>query len=311
MGGLFSSFGKDSLPDVYFDLQNVTPSPGREQEIFDKFNNSVIIPSESIFSKFKEYKDGQEIATQAMVTPTQENKDAAWDAIYPNIQLQMEVYHFAQTITKEFVSLLNVVLELTSNSNSNIFADFPAVTKCFALCFDICLKFDDHVLKLPKLVNDLAFFRRNAKSRPSTDQIEDFLNDSNHSTVFWATPMPFMSEVINAVKNEYAKQEEQIPRVVQVFGAVSDVCTSIGTKSEDLDIRILCLRCITGSILIYDHLSETGAYNKAKFHVAPAIEFLCSFQPKQAGLINFIKYSSKTYDKPTTDPKIKAILEAN
>ena len=282
---------------------------------FIRINNSVIIPSEEIFNKFSQYKDQQELATQAMTNPTQENKDAAWDAIYPNIQLQMQVYHFAQTITKEFVSLLNVVLELVSNSNTNIFADFPAVTKCFALCFDICLKFDNHVLTLPKLSIDLAFFRRNAKSRESTDEIDQFLDDSNRSTMFWATPMPFLSEVIKAVQQEYQininNQNAEPHSVVQIFGAVSDVCTSIGTKSEDNNLRLLCIRCITGAILLYDHTNPKGAYYKPKFHLKEAIEFLCSYQPKQTGLINFIKYSSRTYENPTTDPNIKAILDAN
>ena len=63
----------------------------------------------------------------------------------------------------------------------------------------------------------------------------------------------------------------------------------------------------TQMILEFD---TTGAFNGAKFQVKMALEFLCSYEPKQSGMINFIKYSSKHFDAPNTDPKIKGLLGA-
>jgi hypothetical protein len=307
MGGLFSSL--KPLPEVYIDLQNVTPNQGREAELYEKFNSTVIEPAAEIFNKFAAYKDGQKEATQAMVSPTQENKDIAWNTILPNIYVQMEIYNFFIKVTNEFVHLVEVVLELSQETKDLFFTEYPALTKCFALCFDMILKFDTQLLMLPKLVNDLAFFRRNATARNQNSEFDDLINDSNQTTVFWATQMPFLNKTIQALKDKFSSQPETLPRVYYTFGSVADVCTSIGRKSTNEELTVLCLRCMTGAILIYDALSPTGAFNKPEFHLKESLEFLASHEPKQSGLINFIMYSSTTFDKPTTDPKIKTLLK--
>jgi hypothetical protein len=308
MGGLFSSL--KPLPEVFIDLQNVTPNPGREQELYEKFNSSVIEPAAEIYAKFAAYQDGQKEATQAMVSPTQENKDLAWETILPNIHLQMEVYDFVNVVTSEFVKLVDVVLELSQETKTIFFADYPAVTKCFTLCFDMILKFDTQLLKLPKLVNDLAFFRRNAPLHNENNELDKLIESSNQTTVFWATQMPFLNKTIQALKAKYTQQPEILPSVYGTFGAVADVSTSIGIKSTNDELTVLCLRCMTGAILVYDALSPTGAFNKPEFHLKEGLEFLSTYEPKQSGLINFILYSSTTFDKPTTDPKYKMILNS-
>ena len=307
MGGLFSSL--KPLPEIYIDLQNVTPNPGRESELYEKFNSTVIEPSVELFKKFAAYKDGQKEATQAMVTPTQENKDIAWNTILPNIYVQMEIYNYFNNLTNEFARLVDVVLELLLSTKDTFFTEYPALTKCFALCFDIILKFDTQLLMLPKLVNDLAFFRRNSATRNQNSEFDSLIESSNQTTVFWATQMPFLNKIIQSMKQKCTSNPDIAPQVYGVFGAVADVCTSTGLKSTNEELTILCLRCLTGAILVYDALSPTGAFNKPDFHLKEALEFLSNHTPKQSGLINFIVYSSTTYDKPTTDPKIKAILK--
>ena len=312
MGGLFSTFGMNSLPNIYIDLESVTAKDQQERDIIDSFLHNVLEPANQVLEKFSQYRDGQVQATLAMTTPTQENKEIAWNTILPNIHVQMEVYSFAKVISSEFLRLTRTVLDLMTESSIDLLTNFPAVTRCFADCFDIFIQLDTQVIMLPKLLNDLAFFRRNSASRNVDGTLDSLIENSNLSTVFWAVPMPFLSDGINALRTAYGRSPDQLTKLLTLLGGVSDICTAIATQEGEMNDRliVLCLRCIVGSVIMYDNLCPTGAFCGAKFHVREAMEFVCSYEPKQTGLINFIKYCSKHLNDPISDPKIKILFDS-
>lgn len=307
MGGIFS-LSRKSLPDIYIDFENSTPKGEGEEEIFNDFIKSVYEPSASIFSRFSNYHDGQLLAAESLTHPTPEAKEAAWEAIFPNVQLQMEVFLFAKTVTEKFENLINMMLRLSDGKN-DVFANYPAITKCFADCFDIILKFDEIKLTLPKLLNDLAFFRRNATNHNQDGQLDELIGNSNFSTIFWAASSPMLNDVITSLQKNFKTGTDEFQKLLTLLGGVSDVCTSIGTKGNVEKAQILCLRCIVGATLIIDHLNPPGAFTqKPFFHVKEGMEFLVNFIPQQVGLINTIKFSSKHLNDQETDPKIKHLF---
>ena len=309
MGGLFSF---SSLPNVFFDLDNVSPSDEQENQIYESFCSIVKEPHVQILEKFRNYKDGQAFASIALSSPSQENKNVAWEAILPNITLQMETFQFGKKISEYFVSLIKIVMDLATDKAIDLFSNKPVIIKCFAYCFDIILRFDETSLTLPKLVNDLAFFRRNAPSRNQNGEFDDIIEISNLSTVFWAIPMPFLSNVISLLQSTFKNNIELFEKLIILLGTVIDICVSIGLKSSELNEKsmLLLLRCIVGAILMFDHLYPQGAYNNNnKYHIKEALELLINFQPKQIGLINAIKYSSKHLNDQNVDPKIKNYLD--
>ncbi|KAH0786516.1 protein FAM49B isoform X1 [Histomonas meleagridis] len=310
MGGLFSS-SKRSLPELYVDIVNAEPKSESEKQLYDDFQNNIFVPAQDKFQRFSAYQDGQQLAAESLNHPSPESKEAAWEAIYPNIQLQMEMFKFAKSVSKKFSELLETVTNLVHDKTIDVFVDMPIAIKCFVNCFDIILTFDEIKLRLPKLLNDLAFFRRNAPSRNQGD-LDDIIHDSNTSTIFWAAPTPMLSDVINTLQATYTPASEAHAKILDVIGCVSDVCTNIlkNHRFDDEQPNKLCLRCIVGSTLIYDHLSPTGAFtSKTKFHVKEAMELLVGFEPKQVSLINAIKYSSKNLDKDGADPKITNLFK--
>jgi len=311
MGGLFSTFGFSSLPDLNIDLGNVSPKDPQEEDILRTFRSAIAEPYVEILNKFRGYKDGQSYASLALSTPTQENKDTAWEAIMPNVLLQMEIYSFSKKISEYFVELVRVVMDIAADKAIDIFANKPVITKCFADCFDIILRFDETCLTIPKLVNDLAFFRRNAPLRNNDGSLDDLIENSNLSTVFWAVPMPFLSNTIGQLSQSFKLSPESFEKLLVLLGSVVDVCTALGLKNiENVEKpMLLLLRCIVGATIMLDHLSPQGAYSGARFHVKEAMELLVNYEPKQMGLINSIKYTSKHLSDPTSDPRIKTLFD--
>lgn len=312
MGGLFSSLGKKSLPDIYLDLENAEPQSEQESQIFNEFRSVVLDPSVSIFERFSQYKDGQDLAAIALANPSPEAKEAAWNAIYPNVQLQMEVYRFAKSLSEQFIKIIGTIIKRIEQSHSSdFFSEMPAVTKSFIDCFDIILTFDEIKLTLPKLLNDLAFFRRNLPSHNDDGSLDELLDASNSSTIFWAAPTPMLNEAISSIQATYPQNSPDFEKLLFLFGSVSDVATSI-LKRHQFDNEKpnkLCLRCIVGAVLIFDHLSPTGCFtSRPLFHVRDAMEVLVNFQPQQKSLINAMKFSSKHLGDTNADPKIKQLF---
>ena len=221
----------------------------------------------------------------------------------------MDVFNFAKTISEHFIFLIRAVMD--SGNSTDVFADMPGITKCFVDCFDIILTFDEIKLTLPKLINDLAFFRRNVQNYNEDGSLDDILDMSNSTTIFWASSTPMLSEAITAIQNTFPLGSPEFNQVLTLFGSVSDVATSILKKHkfDNEKPNKLCLRCIVGAVLIIDNISPQGAFlPKSSFHIKDAMDVLVNFQPKQTNLIDAIKYSSKHLKDPNSDPKIKQMF---
>lgn len=309
MGNLFSSLGQ--LPAVYIDLKNATPTNDVERKIVEDFQEKVLNPGKNLYDKFANYKDGQEFVKIAMRDTSQANKDAAWNAILPNVYTQMDGYYFSSTIATEFVNVMSSVLEIAGAAKVDFFTQYPALTKCFADCFDVCLKFDQIPIKNPFLLNDLAYFRRNCREHNHDGSFDNLLTDSNFSTIFWGSRMPFTMKVVSEVQDKYKSNATQYANVINLIGLVADCCTSICTKSDNpsQEICIIALRCLTTAIIIYDSLNPLGAFHhEVRYHYREAVDLLLNYTPKQQDLIDIVKYCTTSLSKPTTDSKIKALL---
>ena len=311
MGGRFSTSRKRGLPDIYVDIESAEPKDEDERRLCESFVQNVKEPSADIFERFSQYEDGQALAAAALASPSEEARNTAWAKVLPNVQLQMEVYEFAQSLAEMFGNLLRAVIDKLDQGQTTVFEEMPALTKTLAECFDTILRLDEIKLSLPNIVNDLAYFRRNCIHYNQNNELDNVLAMSNETTIFWASPTPMLSCVIGKLTKEYPESNEAFGKLLMILGGVSDVCTSMLTnhRFENEESNKLCLRCIVGAVLMYDYLSPTGAFGtKTKFHVREAMEILVTFEPKQNALINAIKYSSKHLGDESADPKVKALF---
>jgi hypothetical protein len=316
MGGLFAGVKHKALPNVYIDLDAARPQTAEEQTVYDEFLAKVGGPAADIIQKFSEYKDAQIVVAAAMTNPSENSKEDAWREVLPNVQQQMEVFTFTETLAAQFIKLIRFVLSkagvIYGKDIVDVIARLPATAKCIASVFDYILALDEIKLNIPKLVNDLAYFRRNASSYNDNGSMDDLLEKSNRTTMFWAAPNPVLSHVISDLSHDFPRTTEAGNQLVMFFGSVADVCTSIvvGHPNSNEPTMKLCLRCLVGAVLIYDHISDGGAFlTKSDFHVRAGMEFLVKYEPKQVALINAIRFSSKNLRANGSDPKIYSLFQ--
>jgi hypothetical protein len=313
MGGRFSTRLK-ALPDVQIDLESPEPQSDQERSISTRFQDRIIQSSGGLISRFAGYQDAQGAISAAISNPTNQMKATAWETVCPNVELQMEVFEFATTLSQEFIELIKAALEsLSPDSDAAIFERMPAMTQCLAEAFDLILLLDELKLAAPKLINDLAYFRRSANEFNANGQFDRLLERSNETTIFWASPTPCLSLVIQILNKEYPPTaDDKHQKLLTLLGGVSDVGASILKYHlpESEKVKKLCLRCITAATLMFDQISVGGAFLlPARFHVREGMQLLVSFVPKQAALINAIKYGSKHLGDEGSDPKVKELFQ--
>jgi hypothetical protein len=268
--------------------------------------------STDLLARFSAYKDAQGLVAAAITSPSEETRRAAWDAVLPNVQLQMDLWQFTQVLSTEFLKVIQIIIEkLRSGTGIDIFATIPALTKTVADAFDLILTMDEIKLGIPPLINDLAYFRRSAPSFNEDGRFDEMVEKSNETTIFWASPTPVLSAVIRAINKQFPPTSPNFQLLLLFLGSVSDVGASILLyhRSEHERPNQLCLRCIVGGTLMFDQIFPMGAFARPpRFHVLKAMELLVSYKPTQTALINGIKFGSKHLEEPVTDPRIRALV---
>jgi hypothetical protein len=311
MGGLFSTRRKN-LPDIQINLESPQPGSPEEARICERFNTQVLSRSTDLLARFAAYKDAQGLVAAAITSPSEEARQAAWDCVVPKVQLQMELWQFTQILSAEFLKVIQMIIEkLGSGSGIDIFQTIPALTKAVADAFDLILTMDEIKLGIPKLINDLAYFRRSAPSYNEDGTFDAMVEKSNETTIFWASPTPVLSAVIQAINKQFPPTSPNFQQLLLFLGSVADVGASIllHHRSEHERPNQLCLRCIVGGTLMFDQICPAGAFARPpRFHVLNAMELLVSYEPRQTALINGIKFGSKHLREDSADPRIKALF---
>jgi hypothetical protein len=297
-------------------LDNAKPQSPEEQALYDEFIGQISGQAQEIIQNFRAYKDAQVAVAAAMTDPSETSRENAWNEILPNARLQMGVFAFTETLAVRFCKLLRFVLSKAGNVYGkdivDVIARLPAMAKCIANSFDYILTLDEIKLNIPKLVNDLAYFRRTANIFNTDGSLDDFLEKSNKTTMFWAVPNPVLSFVISSLARDFPRATDHDSQLLILLGSVADVCTSIVVGHPDTvePTMKLCLRCLVGAVLMFDHLSDGGAFLvKSDFHVRNGMELLVKYEPKQIALINAIRYSSKNLRANGSDPRILALFQ--
>jgi hypothetical protein len=311
MGGLFSTRLRP-LPDVQIDLESAEPCSDQERSVVSHFREAVLQASPAILERFAAYRDAQGAAAAAISNPSDATKAAAWEAVCPNVELQMEVFDFSHALARQFRELLRAALERVSPEfDASAFASVPGLARAIAQSLDLIFTLDELKLAAPKLINDLAYFRRNANAFNTAGQFDRLLERSNETTVFWAAPAPVLALAVQWLAKDYPPAEEAHVKALGLLGGIADLGTAIlAHHPEGSDARNkLCLRCIVGGTLMYDQTAAAGAFAPPhSFHVKQGMRLLVAFQPKPVALINAIKYGSKHLSEQQSDPEIRALF---
>jgi hypothetical protein len=134
---------------------------------------------------------------------------------------------------------------------------------------------------------------------------------ANKMSFFFAYPTPMMKVLIDTA----LKADEQVKREELVAGLslLANVCHSmLDSKTSELSVQtkmqLLC--AMTGTIILVDHLSESGVFHKkSTIRIKACIQYLKNFTDASPDfLLNSLRFTTAHLNDDTTMAEIKKLL---
>jgi len=317
MGLLVSVFSgeKKMTIDIFLDFEAAVPGEN-EKEIHGQVAE-VLSKAEQILEKLHAYKGCEEFIRAAISKPLPETEKAAWDAILPAVETLQEFYEFSVEVEKIYPKLLTSLFQANDDLKNNLQGQ-QSLAKQLADIFDFALRFDDMKMVNPGIQNDFSYYRRTLSrmkinNKGADIKIKDEL--ANRMSLFFAYPTPMMKVLTDTTVN-FLKSEPCPINKVQVvagFSLMANVCLDMVEKSRFTNSKtnMFCLRGMTGSIVLVDHIDALGAFHKkSTINVKGAITKLKNFtEVSTEGLLNALRYTTVHLNDAETPQTIKLLLQ--
>jgi len=317
MGALVSLFGgeKKMTIDIFLDFEAAVP--GENEKEIHSLVADVLSAAEQILEKLQAYKGCEEFIRSAISKPGVETEKAAWDAILPAVETLQEFYEFSVEVEKIYPKLLTSLFQANDDLKNNLQGQ-QSLAKQLADIFDFALRFDDMKMINPGIQNDFSYYRRTLSRMKINNKAGDIkIKDelANRMSLFFAYPTPMM-KVLTDTTVQFLKNEPcpiNRNQVVAGFSLMANVCLDMVEKNKFTNSKtnMFCLRGMTGSIVLVDHLDATGAFHKrSTINVKGAITKLKNFtEVSTEGLLNALRYTTVHLNDPDTPPTIKLLLQ--
>jgi len=311
--------GKRDPVEIFLDFENAQPQSDEERSIYEVIAK-VLDRSPQILQKLSNYTGCEEFIRKAITTPGPETEDEAWQAVLPAVEQLKEFYDFSQELEQCFPKLLTALCQDDPKTNLE---KRQALAKQFADVFDFVLRFDDLKMLNPAIQNDFSYYRRSlnrmklSKKHHGEITIKDEL--ANRMSLFFAYPTPMMN-VVNETTANFLSQNAAVPQenLTTALALMSSVCEDMVTNKRfnNDNTNMFCLRCMTGAIILYDHLAPFGAFSKkSAIPIKACITCLKTFKPESGaamstdGLLNALRFTTVHLNDPETPNAIKQLLE--
>jgi len=319
MGVLISMIGgKEKMTiDIWLDFEDATPQTEKEKEIHSQVAES-LNKAEQILEKLAAYKGCEEFIRAAISKPSEETDKAAWNAILPAVETLQEFYEFSVEVEKIYPRLLTSLFQAEDEDLKGNLKGQQCLAKQLADIFDFALRFDDKKMLNPGIQNDFSYYRRTLSRIKMTNKgaeikIKDEL--ANRMSLFFAYPTPMMKVLtdttVNFLKNEPCPINKA--QVIAGYSLMANVCLDMVERNRFTNVKtnMFCLRGMTGSIVLVDHLDQLGAFHKkSSINVKGAITKLKNFtEDATEGLLNALRYTTVHLNDPETPPTIKLLLQ--
>jgi len=308
MGALLAIFKPEHVHRINFflDFQNYEPPTGEvELKVYNDVKE-LLDSSGTIISSLNDYK-GCGPAIQKAIS-NKEHEDEAFSELIPAVEELRAMYDFSQRIAEVAPRLLlplcNVVEEEGSLENQT------ALAKLLCDLFNFILIFDDKKMMNPHIQNDFSFFRRSMPKLKSSNRCKIPEDVANKMSLFFAYPTPMMYMFTQLMKEQQGIPYETVVSGLSLF---ANLCLDMVEKKlfESPDLNMFCLRAMTASIILVDHISEAGVFcRKSPINIKNAILTLRDKQEELGtqGLTNALKYTTKHLNDQDTPNTIKNLL---
>jgi len=318
MGGLIAllSGEKKMTIDIFLDFEAAAPQTDKEKEIHSQIAD-ILSKAEQILDKLNSYKGCDELIRSAISKPTPESEKAAWEAILPSLDILQEFFVFSVEIDKIYPRLLTSLFQSDDDLKKNLEGQ-QSLAKQLADIFDFALRFDDMKMINPGIQNDFSYYRRSLNRMKLTNKATDIkIKDelANRMSLFFAYPTPMMRVLTETTVNFLKIDPCPINKtqVVAGFSLMANVCLDMVEKNRFTNSKtnMFCLRGMTGSIILVDHIDSLGAFHKkSSINVKGAITKLKNFtEVSTDGLLNALRYTTAHLNDPETPQTIKLLLQ--
>eukprot|EP00735_Rhodelphis_limneticus_P013935 TRINITY_DN7900_c0_g1::TRINITY_DN7900_c0_g1_i1::g.23690::m.23690 TRINITY_DN7900_c0_g1::TRINITY_DN7900_c0_g1_i1::g.23690 ORF type:complete len:309 (-),score=54.51,sp/Q8T2H0/FAM49_DICDI/40.82/6e-73,DUF1394/PF07159.7/1.8e-80 TRINITY_DN7900_c0_g1_i1:188-1114(-) len=307
MGGVLQKMmGGDgaALPEVDINFSGVTPSSPEEEAIYNEIAQ-VISRCETALEKIEHYQNCAELCRKAISKSTPTAEDEAWEAVVSRVEEMKFYYDVSRDLDAAVPKFLS---RLSGASPIDNLTKNQAIAKQFVELLNFALRFDEQKMMNPHLQNDFAYYKRNlskAKTKAVTGSVRE--EDANRISLFLANATPMMQTLIDAT-TKVANADPNIPNLLSIL---ANVCLSVVVheKCGDENTKMLCLRAMTGSAVLFDHIDPQGVFRKnSPVVIKRAIQVLKAQRPSPDILLNALRFSSKHFKDPSTPKPIKDLL---
>lgn len=312
MGKILGALSSGKEPeDIVIDFENAQPSE-EEKEIHAAVA-ACLDKGPVILDRLFKYDGCEEYIRKAITTPGEETEQAAWNAVLPAVDQLQEFYDFSLELESCFPKLL---VALCKNDPKDSLANQQALAKQMADVFDFVLRFDDAKMVNPAIQNDFSYYRRTLNrmklsKKDMNIKIRDEL--ANRMSLFFAYPTPMM-KVLSETTVKFLSSDQSIPRdnVTAALAVVANICHDmvIRKKFEADSTNMMCLRAMTGAIILFDHLHAQGAFiRKSPINIKGCINVLKGYSASPTdGLLNALRFTTIHLNDPETPNAIKQLL---
>jgi len=312
MGKILGALSSGKEPEeIFLDFENAAPSED-EKEIHSTVA-AVLDKGPVILDRLFKYDGCEEYIRKAITTPGEETEQAAWNAVLPAVDQLQEFYDFSLELEACFPKLL---VALCKNEPKDSLANQQALAKQLADVFDFVLRFDDAKMVNPAIQNDFSYYRRTLnRMKLSKKDLNIKIRDelANRMSLFFAYPTPMM-KVLSETTVKFLSSDSSVPRdnVTTALATMANVCHDmVGKKKFEADAtNMMCLRAMTGAIILYDHLHAQGAFvKKSQINIKGCINVLKSYAASPTdGLLNALRFTTIHLNDPETPNAIKQLL---
>jgi hypothetical protein len=207
----------------------------------------------------------------------------------------------------------------SGNAEQKVGANQALVAQ-LAQIFDFAFHFDEKKMVNPAIQNDFSYYRRvlsrmkTGTSKAKEDgKKKNKVNEevANKMSFFFAYPTPMMKVLIDtSLKTDTDIKKEEL---VAGLSLIANVCQGmLESKSIELStqtkMQLLC--AMTGTIILVDHLSESGVFHKkSPIRIKACIQYLKNFTDASPDfLLNSLRFTTAHLNDDTTMAEIKKLL---
>jgi len=269
MGCCTSSYASEVIIDFE---SHIEPSSG-EAKAYAQCQQ-VLTDSKRVLAAIEDYKGCLELVRTAMSKPTKENEQRAFEGLLLCVDSILLFFEFSRSIEGIVPVLLG---QLTSGSEGkHPLVAYQACAHQLALLLDFTLRFDQTRMMRPNLSNDFSYYRRLLPKFAKHPDVKVKDDDASGMALFTAEHIPMMSTLAKATKS-YCESADAHAVELLLSTLSNSSMRMVKTKTFSAhETNWFCLRAMTGSIVLYDHLTSNAFSKKITHHDSRMHNFITS-----------------------------------